>query len=289
MELKLGELQQQPSRSILMISLQGMKNMNQYLIMIKQNFMYNTINILNLSLIKNGGLIQFPLIIQRNRNDGSQITVDQTQQSLDSQIYNQLKSGNDVGHLIPDNHHHQQQQQQSTELLQESQDSEIQRTQEIQNEVNSQQLDSSSQSDHSQSDVDDFILVQPPLSEQFRSLQNSQNQSSQQTAWNLLCGSFVSLINHLDSRYCIVVTYIYHENTTGLIKTIIIINSCTSVCFNVLLFNCANYSHFCASITFHYCSAVFATVRTYSVFLLPLVPFLARSRYSFDTTRSPNE
>ncbi|CAH8670164.1 unnamed protein product [Schistosoma margrebowiei] len=134
-----------------MISLQGMKNMNQYLIMIKQNFMYNTINILNLSLIKN-----------------------------DSQIYNQPKSRNDVGHLIAD-HHHQQQQQQSTELLQESQDSEIQRTQEIQNEVNSQQLDSSSQSDHSQSDVDDFILVQPPLSEQFRSLQNGQNQSSQQT------------------------------------------------------------------------------------------------------------
>ncbi|KAH9583277.1 hypothetical protein MS3_00007729 [Schistosoma haematobium] len=41
-----------------------------------------------------------------------------------------------------------------------------------------------------------------------------------------------------------VVTHIYHENTTGLIKTIIIITNCTSVCFNVLLFDCANDSYF---------------------------------------------
>ncbi|CAH8674801.1 unnamed protein product [Schistosoma bovis] len=163
-----------------MISLQGMKNMNEYLIMIKQHFMYNTINILNLSLIKNGGLIQFPLIIHPNRNDGLQISIDQTQQPFDSQIYNQpgspSQSRNSVGHSIPDNH----QQQQSTELHQESQNSEIQRTQEIQNEANSQQLDSSLQSDQSQSNVDGLLLVQPPLSEQFRVLQNGQNQSSQQ-------------------------------------------------------------------------------------------------------------
>ncbi|CAH8671364.1 unnamed protein product [Schistosoma bovis] len=166
-----------------MISLQGMKNMNEYLIMIKQHFMYNTINILNLSLIKNGGLIQFPLIIHPNRNDGLQISIDQTQQPFDSQIYNQpelpSQSRNDVGHSIPDNYH-QQQQEQSTELPQESQNSEIQRTQEIQNEANSQQLDSSPQSDQSQSNVDGLLLVQPPLSEQFRALQNGQNQSSQQ-------------------------------------------------------------------------------------------------------------
>ncbi|CAH8678774.1 unnamed protein product [Schistosoma haematobium] len=166
-----------------MISLQGMKNMNEHLIMIKQHFMYNTINILNLSLIKNGGLIQFPLIIHPNRNDGLQIPVDQTQQPFDSQIYNQpelsSQSRNDVGHSIPD-HYHQQQEEQSTELPQESQNSEIQRTQEIQNEANSQKLDSSPQSDQSQPNVDDFILVQPPLSEQFRALQNGQNQSSQQ-------------------------------------------------------------------------------------------------------------
>ncbi|CAH8674807.1 unnamed protein product [Schistosoma bovis] len=123
-----------------------------------------------------------PMIIQPNQNDDLQISADQTQQPFDSQIYNQpelpSQSRNSVGHSITDNHH-QQQQEQSTELPQEYQDSEIQRTQRIQNEANSQKLDSSSQSDQSQSNVDDLLLVQPPLSEQFRVLQNGQNQSSQ--------------------------------------------------------------------------------------------------------------
>ncbi|RTG80964.1 uncharacterized protein DC041_0001138 [Schistosoma bovis] len=123
-----------------------------------------------------------PMIIQPNQNDDLQISIDQTQQPFDSQIYNQpelpSQSRNDVGHSITDNHH-QQQQEKSTELPQEYQDSEIQRTQRIQNEANSQKLDSSSQSDQSQSNVDGLLLVQPPLSEQFRVLQNGQNQSSQ--------------------------------------------------------------------------------------------------------------
>ncbi|VDP83196.1 unnamed protein product, partial [Schistosoma mattheei] len=80
--------------------------------------------VLDQSLSKNGGLIRFPLIIQPNRNDGLRIPVDQTQQPLDSHIYNQPElpgqSRNDVGHSIPD--HHQQQQEQSTELPQEYHD-----------------------------------------------------------------------------------------------------------------------------------------------------------------------
>ncbi|CAH8645409.1 unnamed protein product [Schistosoma mattheei] len=157
---------------------QQIQQQNQQFNSIQSQAQHQSINSGNLQPI-----ITLPMIIQPNQNDGLQIPVDQTQQPLDSHIYNQPElpgqSRNDVGHSIPD--HHQQQQEQSTELPQEYHDSEIQRTQRIQNEANSQQLDSSSQSDQSQSNVDDFILVQPPSSEQFGALQNGQNQSSQQS------------------------------------------------------------------------------------------------------------
>ncbi|VDO70792.1 unnamed protein product [Schistosoma margrebowiei] len=157
---------------------QQIQQQNQQFNSIQSQVQHQSINSGNLQPVNT-----LPMIIQQNWNDGLQILVDQTEQSLDSQIYNQPKSSsqsrNDVGHLIPD--HHQQQQQQSTELPQESQNTEIRRTQEIQNEVNSRQLDSSPHSDQSHSNVDGLTLVQPPLSERFRSLQNGQNQSSQQT------------------------------------------------------------------------------------------------------------
>ncbi|VDO89939.1 unnamed protein product, partial [Schistosoma mattheei] len=137
---------------------QQIQQQNQQFNSIQSQAQHQSINSGNLQPI-----ITLPMIIQPNQNDGLQIPVDQTQQPLDSHIYNQPElpgqSRNDVGHSIPD--HHQQQQEQSTELPQEYHDSEIQRTQRIQNEANSQQLDSSPQSDQSQSNVDDFILVQP--------------------------------------------------------------------------------------------------------------------------------
>ncbi|CAH8664182.1 unnamed protein product [Schistosoma guineensis] len=157
---------------------QQIQQQNQQFNSIQSQAQHQSINSGNLQPINT-----LPMIIQPNQNDGLQISIDQTQQPFDSQIYNQPESlsqpRNDVGHSIPD--HHQQQEEQSTELPQESQNSEIQRTQEIQNEANSQQLDSSPQSDQSQSNVDDLLLVQPPLSEQFRAIQNGQNQSSQQS------------------------------------------------------------------------------------------------------------
>ncbi|KAH9592738.1 Transcriptional activator spt7 [Schistosoma haematobium] len=158
---------------------QQIQQQNQQFNSIQSQAQYQSINSGNLQPINT-----LPMIIQPNQNDGLQISIDQTQQPFDSQIYNQPESlsqpRNDVGHSIPD-HYHQQQEEQSTELPQESQNSEIQRTQEIQNEANSQKLDSSPQSDQSQSNVDGSILVQPPLSEQFRAIQNGQNQSSQQS------------------------------------------------------------------------------------------------------------
>ncbi|VDP64097.1 unnamed protein product [Schistosoma curassoni] len=157
---------------------QQIQQQNQQFNSIQSQAQHQSINSGNLQPINT-----LPMIIQPNQNDGLQISIEQTQQPFDSQIYNQPESlsqpRNDVGHSIPD--HHQQQEEQSTELPQESQNSEIQRTQEIQNEANSQQLDSSPQSDQSQSNVDGSILVQPPLSEQFRAIQNGQNQSSQQS------------------------------------------------------------------------------------------------------------
>ncbi|CAH8652557.1 unnamed protein product [Schistosoma intercalatum] len=157
---------------------QQIQQQNQQFNSIQSQAQHQSINSGNLQPINT-----LPMINQPNQNDGLQIPIDQTQQPFDSQIYNQpelpSQSRNDVDHSILDNQHHQQQQ--STELPQESQNSEIQQTQRIQNETNSQQLDSLPQSDQSQSNVDGLLLVQPPLSEQFRALQNGQNQSSQQS------------------------------------------------------------------------------------------------------------
>ncbi|CAH8654414.1 unnamed protein product [Schistosoma intercalatum] len=157
---------------------QQIQQQNQQFNSIQSQAQHQSINSGNLQPINT-----LPMINQPNQNDGLQIPIDQTQQPFDSQIYNQpelpSQSQNDVGHSIPD--HHQQQEEQSTEIPQEYQDSEIQRTQRIQNETNSQQLDSSPQSDQSQSNVDGLTLVQPPLSEQFRAIQNGENQSSQQS------------------------------------------------------------------------------------------------------------
>ncbi|KAH9595720.1 hypothetical protein MS3_00001668 [Schistosoma haematobium] len=62
-----------------------------------------------------------------------------------------------------------------------------------------------------------------------------------------------------------VVTHVYHENTTGLIKTIIIITNCTSVCFNVLLFDCANDSYFVLRFLYLHFDCNFARIRLRSV------------------------
>uniref|UniRef100_A0A095A138 Uncharacterized protein n=1 Tax=Schistosoma haematobium TaxID=6185 RepID=A0A095A138_SCHHA len=98
---------------------QQIQQQNQQFNSIQSQAQYQSINSGNLQPINT-----LPMIIQPNQNDGLQISIDQTQQPFDSQIYNQpelsSQSRNDVGHSIPD-HYHQQQEEQSTELPQESQ------------------------------------------------------------------------------------------------------------------------------------------------------------------------